>query len=57
MFFVVQMDTLPNFATSFMENKKIRLVECPRDAMQGWKTFIFYGKENSIHQCTAESRV
>ena len=21
-------------------NKKIRLIECPRDAMQGWKTFI-----------------
>jgi len=23
-----------------MENRKIRLVECPRDAMQGWKNFI-----------------
>lgn len=22
------------------EQKKIRLIECPRDAMQGWKTFI-----------------
>ena len=23
-----------------MENHKIKLIECPRDAMQGWKTFI-----------------
>jgi hydroxymethylglutaryl-CoA lyase len=23
-----------------MENKEIRIVECPRDAMQGWKNFI-----------------
>jgi len=23
-----------------IENKKIRLIECPRDAMQGWKSFI-----------------
>lgn len=23
-----------------MENKKVKLIECPRDAMQGWKTFI-----------------
>ena len=23
-----------------MENKKVKLIECPRDAMQGWKSFI-----------------
>src|SRR6266496_5108545 len=24
----------------FMELKQIKLIECPRDAMQGWKNFI-----------------
>src|SRR5580658_1178339 len=35
--------------------RSLKLVECPRDAMQGWKTFIPTGKKieyiNSLLQC------
>jgi hydroxymethylglutaryl-CoA lyase len=38
-----------------MSNKPLTLVECPRDAMQGWKTFIPTEKKiayiNSLLQC------
>ena len=34
---------------------QIKLVECPRDAMQGWKHFIPTQKKNRLYQCAIKS--
>ncbi len=38
-----------------VHQRKIKLIECPRDAMQGWKNFIPTEKKIDLHQPVIES--
>ena len=37
------------FAKAMQPQKKINLIECPRDAMQGWKHFYTHPKKDRLH--------
>ena len=50
-----EMSTINKFLNSPVGNEGIKLIECPRDAMQGWKAFIPTEKKIEYINCFTKS--